>query len=64
MFMFIGCISQCDFDEIDNLCGWTLGLDVSGWIFWNGPSDTPGTGPDDDFSKPGCKKKKILFSLF
>lgn len=27
--------------------------EIFGWEFWNGQTDTPGTGPDDDFSKPG-----------
>lgn len=62
LHVYTGCISQCDFDETDNLCGWTT--DVSdpalfGWTFWNGPTDKPGTGPDDDFSKPGCKEKNL-----
>lgn len=63
-----GCISQCDFDEGDELCGWTTNtLDpaLPGWTFWNGPTETPGTGPDDDFSKPGCKEKENMnFNTF
>lgn len=56
--VYTGCISQCDFDEPDNFCGWTTKVSdpaLFGWIFWNGQTDTPGTGPSDDFSKPGCK---------
>lgn len=26
---------------------------IFGWEHWTGQTDTPGTGPDDDFSKPG-----------
>ncbi|KAF4089273.1 hypothetical protein AMELA_G00064400 [Ameiurus melas] len=61
-----GCISQCDFDVTDDLCGWTS--DVSnpvlfGWSFWNGPTETPGTGPDDDFSKPGLGSYLLMDSV-
>ncbi|KAK1797051.1 hypothetical protein P4O66_008443, partial [Electrophorus voltai] len=51
-----GCIAACDFDELDNLCDWTNKVSDSsifGWEFWTGSTETPGTGPDDDFSKPG-----------
>lgn len=53
-----GCITGCDFDEMDDLCGWTTEVSdptIMGWEFWIGQTETPGTGPDDDFSKPGCK---------
>lgn len=54
----IGCIAGCDFDDMDDLCGWVNDVsdpDIFGWEFWAGNTETPGTGPDDDFSKPGCK---------
>ncbi|XP_076829456.1 MAM domain-containing protein 2-like [Brachyhypopomus gauderio] len=52
-----GCIVGCDFDEMDDYCGWSNVVSDSsiyGWEFWTGSTETPGTGPDDDFSKPGC----------
>ncbi|KAM9314093.1 MAM domain-containing protein 2-like [Pholidichthys leucotaenia] len=52
------CVSGCDFDEIGVLCGWTTHTDnveVYGFEQWTGQTDTEGSGPDDDFSKPGCK---------
>ncbi|GAA6104294.1 zonadhesin, like [Tachysurus ichikawai] len=61
-----GCISQCDFDATDDLCGWTTEVsdpDLFGWIFWNGQTDTPGTGPDDDFSKPGLGSYLLMDSF-
>ncbi|KAK2852095.1 hypothetical protein Q5P01_008371 [Channa striata] len=50
------CVSGCNFDSLGDLCGWTTytdNLNVNGFIQWNGPTDTGGTGPDDDFSLPG-----------
>ncbi|MCI4377434.1 hypothetical protein PGIGA_G00203590 [Pangasianodon gigas] len=61
-----GCISQCDFDEMDNLCGWTTEVSVpglDGWIFWSGATDTPDTGPNDDFSKPGLGSYLLMDSM-
>ncbi|KAI5609967.1 zonadhesin isoform X2 [Silurus asotus] len=61
------CITECDFDEMDDLCGWTNQVSVPtmfGWTFWNGPTETPGTGPEDDFSKPGCKKSLNFIADF
>ncbi len=52
------CVSGCDFDTLGDLCGWmteTGNPDVFGFDQWVGPTETEGTGPDDDFSKPGCK---------
>lgn len=59
---FTACVSGCDFDTIGELCGWTSQSenDIFGFEQWNGPTGTEGTGPDDDFSKPGCKG--FLFS--
>ncbi|KAI4900182.1 hypothetical protein NFI96_023906, partial [Prochilodus magdalenae] len=50
-----GCIAGCDFDE-QNLCGWINEVpnsSINGWEFWVGSTETPDSGPDDDFSKPG-----------
>uniref|UniRef100_A0A3P9KZD7 Zonadhesin, like n=1 Tax=Oryzias latipes TaxID=8090 RepID=A0A3P9KZD7_ORYLA len=50
------CLSGCDFDKSDDLCGWETHVDnpdVYGFVQWPGQTDTPGTGPDDDFSTPG-----------
>ncbi|XP_037615491.1 zonadhesin, like [Sebastes umbrosus] len=50
------CLSGCDFDTVDELCGWTSQTenpDLFGFEQWTGQTSTEGTGPDDDFSKPG-----------
>ncbi|KAJ8282007.1 hypothetical protein COCON_G00045260 [Conger conger] len=49
------CLSECDFDTMDELCGWTITQDpnIFGWEQWSGSAPTEGTGPQDDFSKPG-----------
>lgn len=60
------CVSGCDFDTIGDLCGWTSETenpDIFGFEQWNGPTDTEGTGPEDDFSKPGCKSFLISNSV-
>lgn len=52
------CLTGCDFDTIGDYCGWTPETEnpeILGFDQWLGPSETEGTGPDDDFSKPGCK---------
>lgn len=57
------CVSGCDFDTLGDLCGWTSETEnphIFGFDQWVGPTDTEGTGPDDDFSKPGCKLFLIL----
>lgn len=57
-FLSTACESGCDFDNIGNLCGWTTyndNTETFGFGQWAGPTDTEGTGPDDDFSKPGRK---------
>uniref|UniRef100_UPI0037E8B019 zonadhesin, like n=1 Tax=Semicossyphus pulcher TaxID=241346 RepID=UPI0037E8B019 len=59
------CVSGCNFDEVD-LCGWTTEVgnpDLFGFDFWNGPTDTEGTGPDDDFSKPGLGSYLLMDSV-
>ncbi|KAM4536429.1 zonadhesin, like [Odontesthes bonariensis] len=60
------CVSGCDFDNPDDLCGWethTDDPDMFGFMQWNGPTETEGTGPDDDFSKPGFGSYMLLDSL-
>lgn len=55
--MYTGCIAGCDFDEQD-FCDWKNEVtsdEIFGWEHWNGQTETPDTGPDDDFSKPGCE---------
>ncbi|XP_063756545.1 LOW QUALITY PROTEIN: zonadhesin, like [Eleginops maclovinus] len=50
------CVSGCDFDTTDELCGWMINTenpDSFGFEQWNGQTDTEGSGPNDDFSKPG-----------
>lgn len=64
-FLSTVCESGCDFDDSDpeNLCGWTIHTvnpALFGFSKWTGPTETDGTGPDDDFSKPGCN---LLFLL-
>ncbi|KAG5852102.1 hypothetical protein ANANG_G00058860 [Anguilla anguilla] len=59
-----GCLSECDFDTTDDLCGWTMETDprIFGWEQWTGPTPTEGTGPEDDFSKPGFGLYMLLDS--
>ncbi|XP_071334202.1 zonadhesin, like isoform X3 [Trachinotus anak] len=60
------CVSGCDFDTFDDLCGWTThneNPDIFGFSQWVGPTDTEGTGPDDDFSKPGFGAYMLLESF-
>ncbi|XP_037537371.1 zonadhesin, like [Nematolebias whitei] len=60
------CESGCDFDTLDNLCGWTTyndNTDMFGFGQWTGSTETEGTGPDDDFSKPGLGSYMLMDSL-
>ncbi|XP_070710573.1 zonadhesin, like [Pempheris klunzingeri] len=60
------CVTGCDFDILDDLCGWTTQTenpDLFGFGQWIGPTDTEGTGPDDDFSKPGLGAYMLLDSF-
>ncbi|KAL7374402.1 hypothetical protein ABVT39_000053 [Epinephelus coioides] len=60
------CVSGCDFDTTGDLCGWTSHIedpDMFGFEQWNGPTDTEGTGPDDDFSKPGLGSYMLMDSF-
>uniref|UniRef100_A0AAQ5X438 Zonadhesin, like n=2 Tax=Amphiprion ocellaris TaxID=80972 RepID=A0AAQ5X438_AMPOC len=60
------CVSGCDFDTLDELCGWATHTDnpaVFGFSQWIGATDTEGTGPDDDFSKPGFGAYMLMDSL-
>lgn len=64
MVFSTACESECDFDTLDDLCGWTVhndDPDLFGFGQWAGPTDTEGTGPEDDFSKPGCKENTVWF---
>nr|XP_049615661.1 zonadhesin, like isoform X24 [Syngnathus scovelli] len=61
------CVSGCDFDNVDDICGWTLSASdetIFGFEQWIGPTDTEGTGPDDDFSKPGLGLYMLMDSSF
>ncbi|XP_051569103.1 IgGFc-binding protein-like [Myxocyprinus asiaticus] len=62
-----GCLARCDFDDRE-LCGWTNIVpddeDIEGWEFWVGQTDTPGTGPEDDFSKPGLGSYLLMDSFY
>ncbi|XP_077357683.1 IgGFc-binding protein-like isoform X3 [Festucalex cinctus] len=60
------CVSGCDFDELDDLCGWTLFVpdeNIFGFEQMIGPTNTEGTGPDDDFSKPGLGLYMLMDSV-
>ncbi|XP_053199886.1 zonadhesin, like [Scomber japonicus] len=60
------CVYGCDFDTLDDLCGWTAVTDdpnVFGFSQWLGPTDTEGTGPEDDFSKPGFGAYMLMDAL-
>ncbi|XP_077357677.1 IgGFc-binding protein-like isoform X2 [Festucalex cinctus] len=62
------CISGCDFDKLDDLCGWTLFVHdeniIYGFEQWTGPTNIEGTGPDDDFSKPGFGFYMLMDSIY
>ncbi|XP_065806899.1 zonadhesin, like isoform X2 [Labrus bergylta] len=58
------CVSGCDFDETDS-CGWTTENDIDemfGFDFFTGSTDTEGSGPDDDYSKPGLGQYMLMDS--
>ncbi|XP_029382830.1 zonadhesin, like [Echeneis naucrates] len=60
------CVSGCDFDTSDDLCGWTTQKEhpgIFGFDQWNGQTETEGTGPDDDFSKPGLGSYMLMDSI-
>ncbi|KAM4612410.1 zonadhesin, like [Polymixia lowei] len=61
------CVTSCDFDKIDDLCGWTTpepeNMNIFGFEQWNGNTETEGTGPDTDFSKPGFGNYMLMDSL-
>ncbi|XP_051800201.1 zonadhesin, like [Acanthochromis polyacanthus] len=60
------CVSGCDFDTVNELCGWMTHVDnpeVFGFSQWAGATDTEGTGPDDDFSKPGFGSYMLMDSI-
>ncbi|CAJ1086482.1 LOW QUALITY PROTEIN: zonadhesin%2C like [Xyrichtys novacula] len=58
------CVTGCNFDNGD-LCEWTTENDneeMFGFEIWNGPTDTEGTGPEDDYSKPGFGSYMLMDS--
>ncbi|KAJ0006358.1 hypothetical protein NQD34_013631 [Periophthalmus magnuspinnatus] len=59
------CQSGCDFDIPDDLCGWTVTSDpeIFGFGQWTGQTETPDTGPDDDYSKPGLGQYMLMDSV-
>ncbi|XP_016535008.1 zonadhesin-like [Poecilia formosa] len=60
------CNSECDFDTGGDLCGWTIHNDnpeVFGFSQYAGQTETEGTGPEDDFSKPGFGEYMLLDSF-
>ncbi|XP_034146574.1 zonadhesin, like isoform X2 [Esox lucius] len=62
------CLTGCDFDTIGNLCGWDAKVpanpDLFGWEQNNGPTNTPDTGPNDDFSTPGLGSYLLMDSEY
>ncbi|XP_052417115.1 zonadhesin, like isoform X9 [Carassius gibelio] len=61
-----GCIAGCDFDDNDK-CGWKNVVpndNIFGWELWTGQTETPDTGPDDDFSKPGLGSYLLMDSSY
>lgn len=48
------CVAGCDFDAGDT-CRWVTEQsdEISGFELYSGRGPTSGTGPHDDFSKPG-----------
>ncbi|KAK6323422.1 hypothetical protein J4Q44_G00057610 [Coregonus suidteri] len=62
------CLTGCDFDTFDELCSWDAKSPTNpklfGWEQFNGGTETPGTGPDDDFSKPGFGSYLLMDSLY
>ncbi|KAM3842690.1 zonadhesin-like [Diretmus argenteus] len=61
------CVTGCDFDTLDDLCGWTAPPPVNpeafGFSQWSGQTETEGTGPNDDFSKPGLGSYMLMDSM-
>lgn len=58
------CVTGCNFDTPDDLCGWESVLAAEGmteWVQRAGPGDVPDVGPEDDFSKPGCESSPTVF---
>ncbi|XP_063043702.1 zonadhesin, like [Engraulis encrasicolus] len=63
-----GCVFGCDFDESGgDLCNWEIVTPddaIFGWEPFNGPTDSEGSGPNDDFSKPGFGNYLLLDGLY
>ncbi|XP_078451893.1 IgGFc-binding protein-like isoform X2 [Lampetra planeri] len=59
------CVSGCDFDKNEGLCQWRNSEEDDGdWELWLGQTDTEGTGPDDDFTRPGFGNYLLLDSYY
>ncbi|XP_042331860.1 zonadhesin isoform X2 [Sceloporus undulatus] len=55
------CVTGCDFDTPDDLCGWENPADGDvQWEPWLGQGEEPGVGPEDDFSRPGFGSYMLL----
>ncbi|KAM6949504.1 zonadhesin-like [Aplochiton taeniatus] len=61
------CVTGCDFDISADTCGWQLtppeNPEIFGWEEWAGPTETEGTGPNDDYSKPGLGSYLLMDSF-
>lgn len=67
VFPSTACVAGCDFDTVGDLCGWVSEVekpDVFGFDQSSGGGSSPGTGPNDDFSKPGCEFSFLSFIFF
>ncbi|XP_072315847.1 zonadhesin, like [Eucyclogobius newberryi] len=60
------CMSGCDFDTPEDLCGWSINSDPDRFGFeqWSGATETPNTGPNDDHSKPGLGSYMLMDSSY
>uniref|UniRef100_S4RH84 MAM domain-containing protein n=1 Tax=Petromyzon marinus TaxID=7757 RepID=S4RH84_PETMA len=59
------CVSGCDFDKDEGLCQWRNSEEDDGdWELWLGQTDAEGTGPDDDFTRPGFGNYLLLDSYY
>ncbi|KAJ8007728.1 hypothetical protein DPEC_G00097200 [Dallia pectoralis] len=62
------CLTGCDFDTNADLCGWDAKVpaypNLYGWELYNGATNTPNTGPNDDFSKPGLGSYLLMDSEY
>nr|XP_033779282.1 zonadhesin-like [Geotrypetes seraphini] len=60
------CVDGCDFDTLDDFCGWENPVQAGDrqWEQWTGQTNVPGTGPNDDFSKPGLGYYMLMDSTY